>query len=56
MQSVVLEDAKHIILECESVNGIRSRLFEDISNMPYEIRSNIVAVSDDILSTLLGKF
>ena len=52
----VLEDAKHVILQCASTNELRVEMFLEIERMPDGIGKHIVDSSEDILATILGKF
>ena len=51
-----IEDAKHIILQCDSTQVIRTRLFERVIKMPDDIGRLILERSDDILATMMGRF
>ena len=51
----VLEDAYHIILQCEYTSEIRHKMFDEMNSMYNGAGRHIINESDDILATILGK-
>ena len=52
----VIEDIRHIVLQCEYTQDLRAICFEEINNMPNGIGRYVLYNTDDILATMLGKF
>ena len=52
---LALEDANHMILQCNFLSEERARLFEDIENIENEAGKFILRNSINILWTILGK-
>ena len=45
----IIEDANHIILQCEAVSDIRRILFIEIAKLPNGISERIMYVGADLL-------
>ena len=50
-----IENAEHIIMHCQSLHDIRSKMLNEISDLELLHMATILTNSDDMFSTLLGK-
>ena len=50
-----VEDDEHIIMHCQSLQDFRTKMLNEISDLEVAHVITILANSDDMFSTLLGK-
>ena len=53
--SFTIDNAEHVILQCSGNAELREYMFCAIDKMPYGVGSRIVALTNDLLATILGK-
>ena len=53
--SFTIDNAEHVILQCSGNAELREYMFCAIDKMPYGVGSRIVARTNDLLATILGK-
>ena len=50
-----IDDVKHLVLQCPSLDGERDSMFLEIRQLPNNLGTNALEGDEDILGTLLGR-
>ena len=54
-QNLAIEDIEHLIMQCPSLQDIRTKMFEDLSIIAIEYRTQVFNTGENIIHVLLGK-
>ena len=49
------EDARHLLLQCPALNGLRTELFDGIERIEYVYNVSLFQPKSDVFETLMGK-
>ena len=52
---MAVENAEHMIMHCQYLHDIQTKMLDDISELEMSTMSSILTNSGDMFSTLLGK-
>ena len=54
-QNLAIEDIEHLIMQCPYLQDIRTKMFEDLSSVAIEYRTQVYNTGENIFHILLGK-